>query len=97
MLKYFLWYWVTGFVLVTVYGIGIYIGLVMKYGLDIASRAAKLVNEEDVYCGRTLFEKIANVIIGTIVWPARLSEAPALAETLHERCEELLKSKESAT
>ena len=97
MLKYFLWYWVTGFVLVTVYGIGVYIGVVTKYGADIALRGIKLANEIDVYCGRTLFEKIANVIIGTIVWPARLSEAPALTENIHERCEELLKSDESAT
>lgn len=97
MLKYFLWYWVTGFVLVSVYGIGVYIGLIVKYGLDITLRGLKRVHEEDICNGRNLFEKIANGIIGTIVWPARLSEAPALTETFHERCEELLKSDESAT
>lgn len=98
MIKYFLWYLAFGFVLVTVYGTGVYIGLINKYGQDITSRGIERWREEDVCNGRNLFEKVANGIIGIIIWPARLSDIPSMTEMLHERCEELLKeSKKSAT
>lgn len=98
MIRYFLWYLTFGFVLVSVYGIGVIIGLHTKYGWDIASRGVKLSFKKDVQHGKNLYEEVANVIIGILVWPARLSAAPDLTERMHERCEELLnESKKSAT
>ena len=94
LMKAILVYMVTGPVLIVVMVIGLYIGLVLKYGFDNTLKAIDIVNEKYLVDYHNWFEAIVYGLIGMFIcWPHTLSELPIKIQWVHEEAKLLMDSR----
>lgn len=89
MWMYFLWYLLTGIVLIVATAVVSVVGLCRKYGLDITAEAIDWVHDHEVAKPECTGEWVTFTIIGLLLWPLRLADSPSLTSLYWEKCEEI--------
>lgn len=93
MLKAILMYLGIGPALIIVSSVGLYIGLVRKYGADITLQALRIVDDKYLVDRHNWFEALLYAIIGVfITWPLTLHELPLKIHLVHKEAELLMDS-----
>ena len=98
MAKFIIWYFIVGAGIIVLYGLTIYVGLILKNPLDIVLEAIERVRDEHLGHSHNIVEGIWEWIIGIVCWPIRLSSAPERVDLLWDECEKIkeeLKEKDS--
>lgn len=93
--QFTMYYLVVGVSLVIAHGIGEFIMIANRFGLDIACEAVKHCSDNYIVHYHTKIGEVFNILIGMILWPARLNECPEKSRLLWETCEELATTTET--
>lgn len=87
---YFLLYEVLGVLLVTAACIVEVVCIARKYGEPVLERLTAWVEEQNKsFCGGDRKSMILAILIGILLWPFRLADAPAIFHELWEKAEEI--------